>query len=73
MTTFQVVKTSVTNSSLSKDYPHPDDHAKQIKYDNDTTLLDQVGLDRMSIYEENENPHSMRNCCYSFLDNSLSL
>ena len=31
MTTAQVVKTSVTNNSLSKDYPHPDDHAKQIR------------------------------------------
>ena len=30
MTTAQVVKTSVINNSLSKDYPHPDDHAKQI-------------------------------------------
>ena len=30
MTTAQVVETSVTNISLSKDYPHPDDHAKQI-------------------------------------------
>ena len=30
MTTAQVVKTSVANSSLSKDYLHPDDHAKQI-------------------------------------------
>ena len=30
MTTAQVVETSVTNSSLSKDYLHPDDHAKQI-------------------------------------------
>ena len=30
MTTAQVVETSVTNSSLSKDCPHPDDHAKQI-------------------------------------------
>ena len=29
MTTAQVVETSVTNSSLSKDYPHPDHHAKQ--------------------------------------------
>ena len=29
-TTAQVVKTSVTNNSLSKDYLHPDDHAKQI-------------------------------------------
>ena len=25
-----VVETSVTNNSLSKDYPHLDDHAKQI-------------------------------------------
>ena len=25
-----VVETSVTNNSHSKDYPHPDDHAKQI-------------------------------------------
>ena len=25
-----VVETSVTNNSLSKDYPHPDDHAQQI-------------------------------------------
>ena len=30
MTAAQVVKTSVTNNSLSKDYLHPDDHAKQI-------------------------------------------
>ena len=30
MTTAQVVETSVTNNSLSKDYPHLDDHAKQI-------------------------------------------
>ena len=29
MTTAQVVETSVTNNSLSKDYPHPDNHAKQ--------------------------------------------
>ena len=29
MTTAQIVKTSVTNDSLSKDYPHPDDHAKE--------------------------------------------
>ena len=25
----QVVETSVTNSSLCKDYPHPDDHPRQ--------------------------------------------
>ena len=31
MTTTQVVETSVTNNSLSKDYPHPDDHTKQIR------------------------------------------
>ena len=30
MTTAQVVETLVTNNSLSKDYLHPDDHAKQI-------------------------------------------
>ena len=30
MTSAQVVETSVTNNSLSKDYPHQDDHAKQI-------------------------------------------
>ena len=30
MTTAQVVETSVINNSLSKDYPHPDDHARQI-------------------------------------------
>ena len=30
MTTAQVVATSVTNNSLSKDYPHADDHAKEI-------------------------------------------
>ena len=34
MTTAQVVKTSVTNNSLSKDYPHPDDHTKQIIEEN---------------------------------------
>ena len=32
--TTQVVKTSVTNNSLSKDYLHPDDHDKEI-----TTLI----------------------------------
>ena len=30
MTTAQVVETSVTNNSLSKDYLHPDDHNKPI-------------------------------------------
>ena len=30
MITAQITETSVTNNSLSKDYPHPDDHAKQI-------------------------------------------
>ena len=30
MTTAQVVETPVTNNSLSKDYPHPNDHAKHI-------------------------------------------
>ena len=30
MTTAQVVETSVTNNSLSKDYPHPEDHTKQV-------------------------------------------
>ena len=29
MTTAQVVETSVTNNSLSKDYPHLDDNARQ--------------------------------------------
>ena len=29
MTTAQVVERSVTNKSLSKDYPHPDDHTRQ--------------------------------------------
>ena len=29
MTTTQLAETSVTNNSLSKHYPHPDDHAKQ--------------------------------------------
>ena len=31
MTTARAVKTSVTNNSLPKDYPHLDDHAKQRK------------------------------------------
>ena len=30
MTAAQAVETSVTNNSLSKDDPHPDDHTKQI-------------------------------------------
>ena len=30
MTTAEVIKTSITNNSLSKDYLHPDDHTKQI-------------------------------------------
>ena len=29
MTTAQLVETSVTNNSLSKDYPQPDDHTRQ--------------------------------------------
>ena len=29
MTTAEVVEMSVTNNSLSKDYSHPDNHAKQ--------------------------------------------
>ena len=39
MTTVQVVETSVTNNSLSKDYPHPDDHAKQINKYTQLTLI----------------------------------
>ena len=30
MTTAQVVETSFTNNSLSKGYPHPEEHDKQI-------------------------------------------
>ena len=30
MTTAQVFETSVTNNSVSEDYPHPDDHAEHI-------------------------------------------
>ena len=30
MTTAEVVETSLTNNSLTEDYPHPDDHGKQI-------------------------------------------
>ena len=30
MTAVQVVETSVTNSGLSEDYPHLDDHARQL-------------------------------------------
>ena len=29
MTTAQVVEMLLTNNSLSKDYPHPDDHFRQ--------------------------------------------
>ena len=32
MTTAQVVEPSVTNNSLSQDYPHPDDNAKHITH-----------------------------------------
>ena len=32
MTTAQIVETLVTNNSLSKDYPHPENHAKLIIY-----------------------------------------
>ena len=35
---------------------------------NDTILFDQGGLERMSIYEENEYPHSSRHFCHSFLE-----
>ena len=30
MTTAEIVETSVTNNSLSKDHLHPDDHPKEI-------------------------------------------
>ena len=40
MTTAQVVETSVTNNSLSKDYPYPDDHAKQMRVDLIVTRID---------------------------------
>ena len=30
MTTTQVVETSLINNSLPKEYPHPDDHGRQI-------------------------------------------
>ena len=32
MTIAQVVETSLTNKGLSEDYPHREDHSKQIKY-----------------------------------------
>ena len=38
MTTAQVVETSVTNNSLSKDYPHLDNRAKQITAFNGNSL-----------------------------------
>ena len=38
MATTQVVETSVTNNSLSKDYPHPEDHAREITIN--TILVD---------------------------------
>ena len=41
MTTAQVVETSVTNNSLSQDYPHLDDHAKQIT---DTPVLNHLPM-----------------------------
>ena len=41
MTTAQAVEISVTNNSLSKDYPHPDNLAKQIT---DTVPLDSSHL-----------------------------
>ena len=31
LTTAQVIETSVTNNSLSKDYSHPDDHSRQTR------------------------------------------
>ena len=40
ITTAQVIETSITKNSLSKDYPHPEDHAKQIKLLLTTRLLD---------------------------------
>ena len=40
MTTAQVIKTSVTNNSLSKDYSHPDDHTCLDKQFNKDSLLD---------------------------------
>ena len=40
MTTAQVVETSVTNNSLSKDYPYLDDHTKQMRVDLIVTRID---------------------------------
>ena len=39
LTTAQVVETSVTNNSLSKDYPHPDDHTKLIPFTKTTVMF----------------------------------
>ena len=44
MTTAQVVEMSLTNNSLSKDYLHPNDHAKQI--------TDTPGFKPFTIYQK---------------------
>ena len=41
MTTALVVETSVTNNSLPKDYPHPDDHTRQT---NNTSSLQKLRI-----------------------------
>ena len=43
MTTAQEDETSVTNNNLSKDYPHPDDHAKQKQKNKNS--MNNVGLE----------------------------
>ena len=52
----QVVETSVTNNSLSKDYPHPDGHAKQIT---DTSSNHQTS-NHLPSYTEIEKTHCKR-------------
>ena len=42
MITAQVVETSVTSNSLSKDYPHPEDHDKPIIVDQITFFYQMV-------------------------------
>ena len=52
MTTAQVVETSVTNNSLSKDYPHPDDHDKPIT---DTLGFKPFTIHKNALYHEDNN------------------
>ena len=59
MTTAQVVETSVTNNSLSKDYPHPDGHTLHDKQFNEDSSLDSELMTTAQVVETSVTHNSL--------------